>query len=62
MAKAKQSRQERYRVEYEIAYDDIKGQTFLIGPRATVGAWATPDGRKRARALARKTARQAARH
>lgn len=60
MAKAKQNRQERYRVEYAIAYDYIKCQTFLIGPGANTGAWATRDGRKRARALARKMARQAA--
>ena len=55
----KQSRQVRRAVEYAIAYDDIKGQAFKVGPRARIGTWGTPDGRKRARALARITARHA---
>jgi hypothetical protein len=61
MSKKPQTRQQRFRVEYAVAYDEVRQSAFQVGPTATIGTWGRSDGRKRARALARKMARQAMR-
>lgn len=51
-------RPEHFRRCYAKAYDDVKKQVFYIGPGAEYGTWDGRGNRKRARALARKMARE----